>query len=134
MSAIDDEEPAVGADRDAVDRIPLVRSGVLRILGRPAPVHDEVVVGVVLGDACAAVAVGDEVGPVGQPGDIRRPVEGVGPTTAHAELPFAVNQLTVVRKAVNYVELVVDDPDVLLFVVGLILIWWGPRPQGSLEN
>src|ERR1700692_4137261 len=103
MSAVDDEKPAVGADRDAVDRIPLVRSRVPRILGRLAPVYDEVVVRVVLGDAFAAVAVG-------QPGDVRRAVEGVRPTTAHAELPFAVNQLTVVRKAVNHVELVVDDP------------------------
>src|ERR1700746_690787 len=98
MSAVDDEKPAVAADRDAVDRIPLVRSRVPRILGRLAPVHDEVVVRIVLDDACAAVAVGDEVSPVGSPGDVRGPVEGVRPTTAHAHLPFAVNQLTVVRK------------------------------------
>src|SRR5215475_15032398 len=108
MSAVDNEKPAVGADRDAMDRIPLVRSRVPRILGRVAPVHDELVVRAVLGDAFAAVAVGDEVGPVGQPGDVRRPVEGVRPTTAHAYLPFAVNQLTVVCEAVNHVELIVD--------------------------
>src|SRR5262244_3081748 len=118
MSAVDDEEPAVGANRDAVHRIPLVRSRVLRILGRLAPVHNEVVVGVVLDNTGAAVAVGDEVGPVGQPGNVRRPVERVGPATTYAELPFAVNQFTVVREAVDHVELVVDDPDVLLFVVG----------------
>src|SRR5215813_1010058 len=117
MSAVDDEKPAVGADRDAVDRIPLVRSRVPRILGRLAPVHDEVVVRVVLDDAFAAVAVGDEVSPVGEPSDVCRAVEGVRPTTAHAELPFAVNQLTVVSEAVNHVELVVDDPDMLLLVV-----------------
>src|SRR5262249_32625956 len=118
MSAVDGEKPAVGADRDAVDRIPLVRSRAPRVLGRLGPVHDEVVVRVVAGDAFAAVAVGDEVSPVGQPGDVRRPVEGVRPTTAHADLPFAVDQLTVVGKAVNHVELVVDDPYVLVFVVG----------------
>src|SRR5215471_15277516 len=132
MSAVDDEKPAVGADRDAVDRIPLVRSRVPRVLGRLAPVHDEVVVRVVLDDACAAVAVSDEISPVGQPGDIRRAVEGVRPTTAHAELPFAVNELTVVRKAVNHMELVVDDPYVLFFVVWADLDLVRPTTAGKL--
>src|SRR4030095_7579130 len=132
MSAVNYEEPAVGADRDAVDRIPLVWSRVLRVLGWPAPVHDEVVVRVVLDDACAAVAVGDEVGPVGQPGDVRRPVESVRSTTTHSELPFAMNQLTVIREAVDHVELVVDDPDVLLFVVGADLDLVRPTTAGKL--
>ena len=115
MSAVDDEEPAVFADRDAVDRIPLVRPRVLRILGRPAPVHQELAVLVELGDACAAVAVADEERPVGQPGDVGRPIEAVRPATAHAELPFAVHQLAVVGEPLDHVQLVVDDPDVLLW-------------------
>ena len=51
-------------DRDAMDCIPLF-GPVLRVFGRPTPVHDEVVVRVVLDNACAAVAVGDEVSPSG---------------------------------------------------------------------
>ena len=98
--------------------IELVRSRVLRIGRRLAPVLDEVVVRVVLGDARAAVAVGDEVRPVRQPGDVRRSVEGVRPAAAYAKLALAVDQLSVVGEAIDHVELVVDDPDVLLGIVG----------------
>ena len=37
VAAIDDEQPAVGADGDAVDGVELVRARVLRILRRPGP-------------------------------------------------------------------------------------------------
>ena len=87
------------------------------ILRRLAPVLDELVVRAELRDARAAVAVGDEIRAVGQPGDVGRPVERVRPAAAHAELALAHLELTVVREAIDHVQLVVDDPDVLLGIV-----------------
>ena len=115
--AVHDEEPAVRADRDAVDGVPLVRARVLRILGRPAPVHDELVVGVELRDARPAVPVGDEVRPVGQPGDVRRAIEGVRAPSPDAELAVREHELAVIGELVDDVKLVVENPHVLLFVV-----------------
>jgi hypothetical protein len=83
----------------------------------PVPNPHEVVFRVVLGDARAAVAVGDEVGAIRQPRNVRRPIEGVRSAAAHAELSLAVYELPVVGEAVDHVQLVVDDPDVLLLVV-----------------
>src|SRR5688572_10777845 len=115
---IDDEHLAIGADGHAMDRVEFVRPRVLRILRRAAPVHDEFVVRSVLGHASPAVAVADEVGAVRQPGDVGRPVECIGSASTHTQLSHAVHELTVVGKPVNHVQLVVDDPDVLLLVVG----------------
>src|SRR5688572_22013009 len=117
MTAVDDEQPLISADGDAVHGVELVRSRVLRILRRPAPVSDEVVLRVVLRDARAAVAVSDEVGAIGQPRDVRRPIERVRSAAAFAELTLAVYELPVVGEAVDHVQLVVDDPDVLLLVI-----------------
>src|SRR5260370_41141101 len=41
VSPIDDEQPAILADLNAVNRVELVRSGILRILRRTAPLHQE---------------------------------------------------------------------------------------------
>ena len=100
----------------------------------PAPIDDEVVFRVVLGHARAAVAVGDEVGPVRQPRDVRRPIERVRPAAAHAELALAVHELPVVGEAVDHVELVVDDPDVLLLVVRADLDLMRPPAAGQLAE
>ena len=90
--------------------------------------------GVVLGDARAAVAVGDEVGAVGQPRDVRRPIERVRSAAAHAELSLAVHQLPVVGEAVDHVQLVVDDPDVLLLVVRADLDLMRSAAAGQLRE
>ena len=118
VSTVDDEELAVGADRDAVDGVPLVGARVLRIGGRLSPVHDEFVVGAELRDARAAVAIADEVRPVGQPRNVGRPIERIRTAPSLSELAERVHQLPVVGEAVDHVQLVVDDPDVLLLVVG----------------
>ena len=117
VAAIDDEQALVRADRDAVHGVELVRAGIRGIFRRPAPVLDEVVVRVVFRDARAAVAVRDEVGAVRQPRDVSRPIERVRAAAAHAQLALAHLELPVVREAIDHVQLVVDDPDVLLGVV-----------------
>ena len=107
------------ADLDAVDGVELVRPRVLRILRRAAPVHDELAVLVELGDARAAVAVADEERAVGQPVDVGRPIEQRPPS--RPRWPFGAqrhHQLAVVGELLDDVQLVVDDPDVLLGIVG----------------
>ena len=78
----------------------------------------ELAVAIELGHPRAGVAVGDEEGAVGQPGDVGRPVEVVGPAAGHAALAHRPHQLPVVGEDVDDVLVVVDDPDVLLRIVG----------------
>src|SRR5262249_24250825 len=75
MAPINDEQPSVLADLNAVDGVELARSRILRILRRRAPVREEPAVLVELRDAGAAVAVADEERTVGQPVDVRGPIE-----------------------------------------------------------
>src|SRR6266550_562206 len=135
VSAIDHEQATVVADLDAVNGVELVRSWVLRILRRRSPVHQELAVLVELGDARAAVAVADEARAVGQPCDVGGPIEqtaAVAPAlTLRAPL---LHQLPVVGELVNLVELVVDDPDVLLGIVGAHLDLVRPAPALALEH
>src|SRR4029077_18598212 len=112
VSAVDDEEAAVVADLDAVDRVELIRPRVLRILRRGAPVNQELAALVELRDTRAAVAVTDEEGAIGQPRDVRRTVEQPAAVASALSLCSPrLHQLPVVGELVNHVELVVDDPD-----------------------
>src|SRR2546428_5290497 len=135
MPAIHDEEPAVLGDLNAVDRVPLVRTGTFRILWRRAPVLDELAVFVELRDARAAVAVADEERAVGQPGDVGRPVEQIpGVASALALGAERHRELAVVGELVNHVQLIVDDPHVLLTIVGVHLDLVRPAPAPHLEQ
>ena len=70
-----------------------------------------------LRDARPAVPVSDEVGPVGQPGDVRRAIEGVRAPSPDAELAVREHELAVIGELVDDVKLVVENPHVLLFIV-----------------
>ncbi len=72
-----------------------------------------------LRDAHTGVTVGDEERAVGQPGDVGRPVEVVRAAARHASLAHRLHQLAVVGEDVDLVHVVVDDPDVLLGIVGV---------------
>ena len=92
--------------------------GVVRVLRRGSPIHDELAVLVELRHAVAAVAVADEERAVGQPRDIGRPVEQLaGVAAALALVPSVMHELAVIGELVDHVQLVVDDPDVLLGIV-----------------
>jgi hypothetical protein len=68
--AVGHEDAPVAADPDGMNRPEFVGPGVVRVLGRLAPVLDEGAVLVELRDSCPRVAVGHEEGAVGQPGDV----------------------------------------------------------------
>ena len=100
-----------------------------------APVHEEVVVRVELGHTLPAVAVADEVRALRQPGDVGGPVEEpprVPPSLA--ECAVGENELTVISELVDDVELVVDDPDVLFWIVGAHLDLVGSSAAWKLRK
>ena len=109
--------------------------GLLRILGRAAPVHQELAVLVELRDARAAVAVADEERAVGQPVDIGGPIEELAAIAPSLALGAERHhQLAVIGELVDDVQLVVEHPDVLLGIVRahLDLVW--SAPAGHLEE
>ena len=135
MATIDDKEPAVLADLDAVHGVELVRPRLVRILRRAAPVHQELAVLVELGDARAAVTVADEERAVGQPVDVGGPIEELaGIATSLALGAERHHQLAVIGEFVDDVQLVVEHPDVLFGIVRthLDLVW--SAPAGHLEE
>ena len=83
-----------------------------------SPLHEELPVLIELRHACAGVAVRDEEGAVGQPIDIGRPVEVRCVRAGYLRSADGLQQLAaIVREAVDYLHVVVDDPDVLFRIV-----------------
>ncbi len=135
MAAINDEEPTVVADRDAVDGVELVRAGVLRILRSLSPVLDELPVLVELRDPLPAVAVADEKSAVGEPRDVRRAIEELASVPASLSLgPERERDLSVVSEFVDHVELIVDHPDMLFRIVRAHLDLVRSPAAGRLEE
>ena len=135
MPAVDNEQAAVLADVDAVHGVPLVGAGVLGILGRRPPVHQEFAVLVELGNPRAAIAIADEKRAVGKPGNIGRPIEE--PASVASTLSLGAerhHELAVVGELVDHMELVVEHPDVLLWIVGAHLDLVGTATARRLEE
>ena len=116
--AVGHENAAIAADADAVHRPELIGPGLVRIGGRAPPVHQELAGAIELGHAGAGIAVGHEEGAVGQPGDVGGPVEVVRAAPGHAALAHRAHQPPVVGEDVDDVLVVIDDPQVLLGIVG----------------
>src|SRR5262245_38056552 len=135
MPAIDHEDPAVVAHRDAVDGIELVGPWIFRIGGGRAPVLDELSVLVELRDPHSTVAVADEERAVGEPRDVGRAIEELALVASSLPLrPERESDLAVVSELVNHVQLVVDHPDVLFRIVGAHLDLVRPAPAAHLEE
>src|SRR5260221_6357417 len=113
VRAIGDVDASVLVDRDRVRRLQLAVAGAAR-----APHHQELAVLVELGDARVAVAVADEEGPVGQPRDVGGALEVravVARLVARAQRHQQL--LAVVAELPDLMMDVVDDPDVVLWIV-----------------
>ena len=127
--AIGDEEPPVAADPDAVHGPELVRTRLVRIDGRPSPVHQELSVAVEFRDARAGVPVGDEERAVRQPGDVGRPIEVVRAASGHTPLADRLHQLAVVREDVDRSAWSSSTIQMCFWrSYGLISSLCGPRP------
>src|SRR5262245_2444632 len=98
-------------------RVELIGARILRVFRRLTPVHYELVVRIEFRNAGPAVAVGNEIGSVWQPGDVRRAIKRVRTTPSHAELSQCVDKLAVIGELIDDVQLVIDDPNVLLLIV-----------------
>src|SRR5262249_53248462 len=118
VATIDDEQPSIIADLNTMNGIEFVWTWILGIFRRTAPVHQELAVLVELRDACTAVTIADKERSVGQPGDVRRPVKQLSSIAAALALRTQRHdELAVVREFVNDMELIIDDPNVLLRIV-----------------
>src|SRR5262249_45175430 len=118
VTTIDDEQPPIIADLNTMNGIKFVWTRILGIFWRTAPIHQELAVLVELRDACAAVTIADKERSVGQPRDVCRPVKQLSCITAALALcTERHDELAIVREFVNDMELIIDDPDVLLGII-----------------
>src|SRR5678816_872428 len=106
MTAIHDENSPILTHSNAVNRVPLVGSGVVGIFGSAAPVHQELSILVELRHTLPAISIADEEGPVRKPRNVCGPVEQFSFIAAF--LAFCAeghHEFTVVGELVNDMEL-----------------------------
>src|SRR5258706_835841 len=113
--AVDDVHLVIGADRETVHQLELSRP---RALG--SPLEQVLAVLVEFDDAGIIVAIADEEGSIGQPGDIRWAAEVLAVGARYIAFTHGSQQfLAVVRELQDLLTGAIDDPDVLLRVVGV---------------
>ena len=111
VAAISDVEAPFVVDRDGVHG----RPELTRARSFLPPRHQELAVLVELDDALVLIAVGDEERAVGQPGDVGRPAEMAAVVAPDQPLAKRHDELlAVVGEFEDLLQIVVDDPDVLL--------------------
>ena len=120
LPIVDEHLTRLRIDRDAVDVVEVARPLLVRRVPLLAPRRQVLAVLVELHDARVGVAVGHEHHAVGQPREKCRPVEVRAVIARHAFDAERLHQLlAVVRELVDDVIAVLDDPDVLLGIVGI---------------
>src|SRR5215510_2317200 len=135
VTTINDEQPPIIADLNAMNRIEFIWTWILRIFWSAAPVHQELAVFVELRDARTPVAIADEERSVGQPRDVCRPVKQLSCIAAALALcTERHHELTVVGEFVNHMELIINDPHVLLGIVRTHFDFVWSAPAGHLEH